>query len=174
MWNEERFADAVKYRDQGLSAREIADKLGEGLTRSGVLGKFHRAGLANKSMEPDTLRFRLQRRRQRARAALRQAQKSAPAPVVAKPVPTPAPAIPALTVPDVARVASVLDLEAHHCRFPVGEPLEGLCGAPRVDGRSYCQGHCDRAYVTPTPKPPTRPAYHQVGTRAFGHSNRWA
>jgi GcrA cell cycle regulator len=47
---------------------------------------------------------------------------------------------------------SLLELEEHHCRWPIGEVLASefhFCGADRVDGLPYCDAHCKRAYVTP-------------------------
>lgn len=48
---------------------------------------------------------------------------------------------------DVARVASVLDLEEHHCRFPVRK--DGFCGAEKVSGLPYCEAHVRRCYRVP-------------------------
>lgn len=48
---------------------------------------------------------------------------------------------------DVARVASVLDLEEHHCRFPVRK--DGFCGDRKVSGLPYCEAHVRRCYRAP-------------------------
>lgn len=46
--------------------------------------------------------------------------------------------------PGIALVAGVLDLESHHCRWPVGT---GFCGCAKIAG-SYCRTHYDRGYTT--------------------------
>jgi hypothetical protein len=57
-------------------------------------------------------------------------------------------------VADIARV-SVLDAERHHCRWPVGDPVEIganrplYCGLARVPGLPYCPDHVARAYEPP-------------------------
>lgn len=49
---------------------------------------------------------------------------------------------------DVARVKT-LDLELHHCRWPVGDPQDanfGHCGCKPMIGKPYCKDHVRRAY----------------------------
>jgi GcrA cell cycle regulator len=51
---------------------------------------------------------------------------------------------------------TLMQLEAHDCRWPVGEPKSDLfffCGAVAEDDRPYCPAHCRRAFIE------TRPAY---------------
>lgn len=46
---------------------------------------------------------------------------------------------------------SLLDLEPHHCRWPVGDvgtPDFFFCGADKAEGSSYCPVHRDRACAT--------------------------
>jgi GcrA cell cycle regulator len=44
----------------------------------------------------------------------------------------------------------VHELEEHHCRFPCGDPaIPGdffFCGAPKMEGKSYCPLHQARCY----------------------------
>lgn len=47
----------------------------------------------------------------------------------------------------------LVELENHHCRFPVGDPCERdtffFCGHPSADligGSPYCRGHALRAF----------------------------
>lgn len=49
------------------------------------------------------------------------------------------------------------DLEPHHCRWPVGDPVHdkdfGFCGRQKTAGQSYCEFHARRAQpVGGTPK----------------------
>ncbi len=47
-WTEERIALLTKYWQEGRSASQIAEALGEGLTRNAVIGKAHRLGLSSR------------------------------------------------------------------------------------------------------------------------------
>ena len=51
--------------------------------------------------------------------------------------------------PDQSDFAIALfDLEARHCRWPLGEgPARMFCGADKVTGHSYCPRHCRMAYL---------------------------
>lgn len=44
-WTDERVRLLEKYWRDGLSATEIAKKLGHGATRNAVIGKVHRLGI---------------------------------------------------------------------------------------------------------------------------------
>lgn len=156
MWTDKRI-DALKADwANGATARQIAQNLGGfGHTfdggRNAVIGKLHRLGLMR---SPETNAQRLGRIGKR-RRAYRAAATATRAQLIAKPVVAPqaTPATPATIatprplVAEVALVASVLDLEDSHCRWPVGDPLAGFCGAVSVNGGSYCAGHSARAYV---------------------------
>ncbi len=44
---------------------------------------------------------------------------------------------------------TLLDLEPHHCRWPVDAPdlvNHRFCGVTREDGLPYCKAHAKRAY----------------------------
>ena len=47
-WTDERIALLRQYWEQGLSASQIAETLGEGLSRNAVIGKAHRLGLSSR------------------------------------------------------------------------------------------------------------------------------
>lgn len=184
MWTDKRVDVLRTDWAQGATARQIAEKLGgfEHLAdrgRNAVIGKLHRLGLA-RSAETNAQRLgRINKRRRAYRAAL-SATRAKP---IAKPVVAPqapqapqaTPATPATIatprplVAEVALVASVLDLEDSHCRWPVGDPLAGFCGAVSVTGRSYCAGHSARAYTKAPLYLPLRGSYRsdQPRHRAF-------
>lgn len=49
-----------------------------------------------------------------------------------------------------SRISSVIDLSAHTCRWPVGDPKEPgfhFCGKPAIPGKPYCPEHAAIAYV---------------------------
>lgn len=142
-WTEERVAALRLLWRAGLSASQVARRLGGGVTRCAVLGKLHRLGVGR-----------------RARASAPEAGRSAPVSgVTAAPKPRPAKrrppkpqrriVIPRRTPPtEAAGLASVLSVGAHACRWPIGDPKDeafSLCGRPARRG-AYCADHGARAY----------------------------
>lgn len=53
---------------------------------------------------------------------------------------------------DRTDLVALLDLEEHQCRWPIGEPTRGYCGASKVPGKSYCAGHLARSIVRAAPE----------------------
>lgn len=54
---------------------------------------------------------------------------------------------------DVTSLIGIMDLNAHTCRWPIGDPLEpdfGFCGKHTAENKPYCEDHCRRAF-TATP-----------------------
>ncbi len=51
MWTEQRVADLRRLWAEGLSASQIARRLGN-TTRNAVIGKVHRLGLASRQPQP--------------------------------------------------------------------------------------------------------------------------
>lgn len=132
----------------GESASIVAARLNErfrpphGITRNAIIGRWNRLGLC-RGCDPRALKNRLVPGRKKRGKPL------VPFAVRAFIPPTPAvyPDPPAATG-DVARVASILDLEEHHCRFPVAR--DGFCGAEKVSGLPYCTEHVRRCYRVPS------------------------
>jgi GcrA cell cycle regulator len=55
----------------------------------------------------------------------------------------------------VAKPKTLLDLESHDCRWPVGEPRHPdfhFCGARQAEGRPYCALHWGMAFQPPRPR----------------------
>ena len=48
-WSEERVQQLKDMWSKGMTARQIAESLGEGVTRNAVIGKAHRIGLSQPS-----------------------------------------------------------------------------------------------------------------------------
>lgn len=170
MWTDERVADLRRLWADGLSAGQIAGRLG-GVTRNSVTGKLWRLGLSaplsaqrHRAPRPSTLRAKA--------AALDRAAGLLPSkPWTFSAATAPAPVIASPAAPDVARVASVLDLEHNHCRWPVGDPLQGFCGADRVviggKLKPYCACHHARAQTAAAPRSATRQDYTHPAVRIF-------
>ncbi len=153
-WTDERIAALKQYWEEGRSASQIAEVLGEGLSRNAVIGKAHRLGLASrpsplktgegKSSEPKAAKpAKAEPKAAAARAApaARPEPAAEPRPAVAAapaaPAPQPAPAAaPAFQpLPQAARPAAtpprakgakvtLLDLNDRICKWPIGHPDE--------------------------------------------------
>jgi len=180
-WTDERIAQLKQHWDDGRSASQIAELLGEGLSRNAVIGKAHRLGLASrpsplKTAEPKGADTKPAARKTESRAAPKPAvakpaadaapPKPATGPVVAtatvaKPAPAPEaqmPIVPArVQQPVRAKGAKVtlLDLNDRICKWPIGHPDEAgfhFCGKPVNTGFPYCQEHCLVAYQAQMPR----------------------
>jgi hypothetical protein len=57
----------------------------------------------------------------------------------------------------------IVDLEPHHCRWPVGT-ME-FCGGERFNGSAYCAVHCKFAYSKPQPRTNTMTAFYKAAYR---------
>jgi GcrA cell cycle regulator len=145
-WHAEAIADLRRHWSDGFTASEIATRLERfgKITRCAVIGKVRRLGLeSRKPSGPGLAALPKRKRTQQPR------QKSLPfilRPLAKQGKPLPAAPMPRQVHADVARVA-FLDLESHHCRWPVGEPTQGFCGCPKVEGLSYCEAHAHRAFA---------------------------
>jgi GcrA cell cycle regulator len=149
-WTARRVARARDWWQAGWAASQIATELGAGMTRNAVIGKMTRL----KCRKPQQ---QLKRKLRQPRRRLKAPRK--PGKFILTPMsgrgwlyPPKAPSLPAVPSSDVAHVAHN-DLEAEHCRWPVGDPREVAihrepyyCGAPREEGLPYCAQHCHRAF----------------------------
>jgi GcrA cell cycle regulator len=148
--------DVVEYIKQqwmdGKSATIIARAIGIN-SRSAVLGKLNRLGLIGKReivkkvyrhvrkpripQNKTVMGMRQSSQRERIKAALSYDQ--------------------AINIinkePDVARV-KFNDLQDHHCRYPIGDPVDenfGYCGDQKIAGISYCATHARRCFAVEDP-----------------------
>ena len=148
-WTDERVDRLKQMHADGLSCSIIAHRLG-GVTRSAVIGKIHRLGLANGTMPRTRMAIPGNRLRgaQRKRAAP-YVKRAAPHPFVGAYQPTPD-----LEIPPHER-KTLLELEEHCCRWPYGSGTPSdpyyFCGKVRVGGQSYCDFHVRRAVGAPQP-----------------------
>ncbi len=129
-WTDERIEKLRKLWDEGLSASQIAAKLGEGVTRNAVIGKAHRLSLKSRPspVKKDTDK-----------------KKAAPKRVAKK---------------VDKKLISLLDLTDRMCKWPLGHPGDDdfhFCGKPSEPGMPYCAGHCVEAYQAQPPRRDRRP-----------------
>ena len=161
-WNDERVELLKKLWAEGLSASQIAGRLG-GVTRNAVIGKVHRLGLSGRAT---TSRMKSLRPRPRAAAtalARRPAATGKPRfgsvgnpSVRALYHPDAEPFIPVeeLVIPLVER-KSIQTLTECSCRWPIGDPQHAefhFCGKDKVMGLPYCEFHARRAFQPPQPR----------------------
>ena len=167
-WTEERTELAVKLWAEGLSASQIARKIGD-VTRNAVIGKIHRLGLSGRARHTRSA-SPYQRKPRRAPRARCRKNDGAPRSIpkhVCRPSPEPSPE---RQPTDVARV-SFAELEKHHCQFPCGDPKSedfGFCGHKRVPGLPYCAHHAQRTM------PGIECTYHLYKIDASSASETWA
>jgi GcrA cell cycle regulator len=156
-WNDERVDLLKKLWADGLSASQIASRLG-GVTRNAVIGKVHRLGLSGRAT---TSRMKSHRPRARAQAskrlmkprfanvgsaALRQLYLADSEPYT--------PPAEELVIP-LAERKYIQTLTETCCRWPIGDPQDAdfhFCGKKKVTGLPYCEHHARRAYQPPQPR----------------------
>lgn len=158
-WTDERVDILKKLWAEGLSASQIANRLG-GVTRNAVIGKVHRLGLSGRTT---TSRVKTQRPRRRAapraagggvhtfrthgNVALKAYYEADPeAEIEAAPA-----TVEELVIP-IAERASILSLKESMCRWPIGDPGDAefhFCGRDSGQGTPYCEYHARVAYQPP-------------------------
>jgi len=146
-WTDERVEQARVWWLQNKSASWIADQLRGGVTKNSVISKMHRRGYRRPDPPNRTAaacKANKLRRLVRKRTNYRLTSISRGLFKPTSPLP------PTLKV-DVARLRFD-QLEAWHCRWPVGNPRAAMgagrelfCGARRTHG-PYCEHHANRAY----------------------------
>ena len=151
-WNDERVELLKKLWADGLSASQIAGRLG-GVTRNAVIGKVHRLGLSgratsSRSSSPRPRRTQAPRQHRapslvfatRGNLALKPEYESEPEPLPA--------AVQELVIPLHER-ASILTLKESMCHWPIGDPGEEefhFCGRKAGNSMPYCEHHARMAY----------------------------
>ena len=159
-WTDERVEQLKKLWSEGLSASQIAGRLG-GVTRNAVIGKVHRLGLSGRAT---TSRLKTHRPRSRAVAAAKRAPAKQPRFALfgnpelrALYQPEAEPFVPSaeeLVIPASER-KTIQTLVECSCRWPIGDPQHAdfhFCGKNKVPGLPYCEFHARRAFQPPQPR----------------------
>lgn len=174
-WTDDRVVLLRKFFADGLSASQISEKLGAGLSRNAVIGKLHRLGLRRgrtsssvfsrpirKQVEsPSAARIEKQGRDKgfseggKSSQLLKKLNKirstKSGLHILAN---LNAPLIEGdplaeVTGNAVAKILCITDLNENTCRWPIGNPTSegfGYCGDQPDEGCSYCPGHRRIAY----------------------------
>ncbi len=152
-WNDERVELLKKYWAEGLSASQIASKMG-GVTRNAVIGKVHRLGLSGRATPAKPQRgCDLEFETEEAPAA--GFQRTEIEPLIVEPEFT-APA--AIISGDLATVAT---LKTNMCKWPIGDPAKDdfhFCGQSAPTGKPYCGYHSQLAFQPAQRRPDRTPA----------------
>ncbi len=150
-WTEERVELLTKLWAEGLSASQVASRLG-GVTRNAVIGKVHRLRLSgrapsSRSSVPRTRRTHVPRAPRGSSVMFGTRGNTALKPVYdAQPEPVAAPVV-ELVIPLHER-ASILTLKEAMCRWPIGDPTEPefhFCGRKTCEPLPYCEHHARMA-----------------------------
>lgn len=164
-WNDERVELLKKFWAEGLSASQIAGRLG-GVTRNAVIGKVHRLGLSGRAT---TSRMKSLRPRPRVNANANavtvlakrpgKSRFGAPGNSVVRALYSPEiepyiSPVEELVIP-MAERKSIQTLTECSCRWPIGDPQLAdfhFCGKDKVMGLPYCEFHARRAFQPPQPR----------------------
>lgn len=140
-WTEERVEQLKDLWSEGLSASQIANRMG-GVTRNAVIGKVHRLGLAGR------------------------ATPAAPKPkavVEVEPevvIRTPSLSLETMTLGDDRPTVSTIG--TNQCKWPIGDPASEdfhFCGQSTSSAKPYCAYHSQLAFQPSTARrEPARPA----------------
>lgn len=153
-WTDDRVEQLKKLWQEGLSASQIANRLG-GVSRNAVIGKVHRLGLSGRATssrnKPSRPRTRI--------GTIKRAPKPRFAQIANSPLralyggETEAYVQPAedLDIAVEERVPLV-ELKECSCRWPIGDPQTGefgFCNREKSPGLPYCETHARRAFQPP-------------------------
>jgi GcrA cell cycle regulator len=156
-WTDERVEQLRKLWSEGLSASQIATRLGD-VTRNAVIGKVHRLGLAGRATTSRIKTLRPRKNVARVNKRQRLSRFHSPGGALGRdPFGTPfgdaGSAVPPrayeeLVIPLEER-ASILTLKESSCRWPIGDPQQEdfhFCGRSKIEGLPYCEFHARRAF----------------------------
>lgn len=163
-WTDERVELLKKLWTDGLSASQIAARLGMGVTRNAVIGKVHRLNLSGRQPVQRNAAPRAARKgpREPSTPGVRPtgtpsmptagsaALKSYAAPQLSprpQPLPEPKP-LRLVDLPKDGRI-TILHLSDKTCKWPIGDPTHEdfcFCGHGPREGSPYCEYHARIAY----------------------------
>ncbi|QYE33863.1 GcrA family cell cycle regulator [Polymorphobacter sp. PAMC 29334] len=154
-WTDERIALLRTSWESGMTASQIAEALGEGVTRNAVIGKAHRLGLEARP-SPVKAGEIVEDLVDGVVAAVEGVMSAAGDAIAAVVAPRAAPKRPARPVaPAKPAKTTLLDLSEKVCKWPIGHPGETdfhFCGKPSQASFPYCTEHCAIAYQAQLPR----------------------
>ena len=139
-WNDDRVEQLKKFWSEGLSASQIASKMG-GVTRNAFIGKVHGLGRSGRAAPAKPQRGRSYGDDVEVIEPMERKQ-------VLKPI-VPEPEFLAPIVLDTGDLTTVATLNRHMCKWPIGDPTREdfhFCGQGTPAGKSYCAYHAQLAF----------------------------
>lgn len=146
-WTTKNTSHLIRMRRDGKSAAQIAAQLGGGVTRNAVLGKLFRLCNLGEKLPHITLTPKPRMPSSTYVLRLPVGTPTAARPIEATPYDYVDPQDPGLL--------RMMDLKAHHCRWPLNNALGGeyfFCGSKKFGSKPYCDKHCAVAYTAPMNK----------------------
>lgn len=162
-WTDERVELLKRLWTEGLSASQIAGRLGNGVTRNAVIGKVHRLNLSGRVQQQRVAAPRAPRKQREPSLAPRAGGSMPSMPTAGssalKPmmraethirpaaIPEPQP-LRLVDLPKDGRV-TILHLSDKTCKWPIGDPGSEefcFCGHGPREGSPYCEYHARLAY----------------------------
>ena len=148
-WTNESVEELRRLWDKGLTASEIAKKLG--VTKNAIVGKVHRLCL---KARPSPIKTKDEEMKQVqetvAQEVVVEAEIVEDIPVEEKVSETDSTSI---STSNDGNKLKLVDLDSHTCRWPLGDPRDddfGFCGKKVRAGQTYCDEHSAMAYVKAT------------------------
>lgn len=137
-WTDEAKTAIHALWASGLTARQISEQFPQ-FTRNSILGHLHRLKKLGLRSSRNPGQVRVINRARRAAA-----KPPRPSPRVIKLLPLEIAAIPD---PVVEERISLVDLQPHHCRYPLGDSPHQYCGRQKHVTTSYCPQHARLCHV---------------------------
>jgi GcrA cell cycle regulator len=143
-WTPERIEQLRACVGSGMTCSQIAAAIG--VSRNAVIGKIHRLGLSSGRPAGASARANCPPRARHSRGPtqrrlLRLAYARAPLDEILSGI-----------VVISTHPCSLIDIDAHQCRWPIGDPASTnflFCGNDAIAGFTYCLGHARMAYRAP-------------------------
>lgn len=158
-WTDERVDQLKKLWAEGLSASQIAGRMG-GVTRNAVIGKVHRLGLSGRATPARPQRGRAPERPRDFSSGLTAGRDTKP--VIAEPE------FIAPLVLESGDKATVPTLARSMCKWPIGDPTREdfhFCGQHSTAGKPYCAYHARMAFQPPQRRGERREDAHAAPRR---------
>ncbi len=157
MWTDERVELLKKLWSDGLSASQIAGRLGS-VTRNAVIGKVHRLGLSGRAttsrMKTHRPRTRIANVKRTVKPRFAVAGNPAVRGLFTGEGEAYVPPAEEMIIP-LAERKTIQTLTECSCRWPIGDPQMAdfhFCGKNKVPALPYCEHHARRAFQPAAPR----------------------
>ncbi|MEL6747141.1 MAG: GcrA family cell cycle regulator [Pseudomonadota bacterium] len=164
-WTPERVEELKKLWADGLSASQIAARLGE-VTRNAVIGKVHRLGLSGRMTRSRVKSVRPRKKVMRTKRIMKGGSKFGTGPGTVEYTQFSGQYLDpsAFEVPDelvipINERKTISTLTESCCRWPIGDPQSEefhFCGKSKTVAGPYCEFHARKAFQQAAPRKRTQ------------------